>query len=253
MLLQYAIDSLTLEQGMAIAKKIQMCIRDRRKAVPHTSIFGRVTPKQKKAIIAQLKQEGRTVGMVGDGVNDVLALKEADCSMALASGSDAAATISEIILLNSNLHSLYNVVMEGRQVINNLKRSASLFLVKTIFSFLLSLIFMIIPSNYPIVPIQFSLIGSLFIGIPSFVLALQPNRERLSGSFLGDILVSAIPGAMSAVLLVSSISIFEPLFGFTQGPVSYTHLDVYKRQLFILWRKCWMSIRRFCLPEKLRA
>lgn len=227
-----------------------------RKAVPHTSIFGRVTPKQKKAIIAQLKQEGRTVGMVGDGVNDVLALKEADCSMALASGSDAAATISEIILLNSNLHSLYNVVMEGRQVINNLKRSASLFLVKTIFSFLLSLIFMIIPSNYPIVPIQFSLIGSLFIGIPSFVLALQPNRERLSGSFLGDILVSAIPGALSAVLLVSSISIFEPLFGFTQGQTStLSMITLGLSFMFVLLKVClpmnWLRATLFVVMSAL--
>lgn len=189
-------------------------------AIPKTSVFGRVAPKQKKQIIASLKKQGHTVGMVGDGVNDVLALKEASCGMALASGSDAAITVSPIVLLDSNLHALYNVVMEGRRVINNLKRSASLFLVKTVLSFLLSVIFLIIPSNYPILPIQFSLIGALFIGTPSFILALQPNQERVTGSFLADVLVSALPGAFSASLLISLISILQPIFAITQAEVS---------------------------------
>ena len=189
-------------------------------AIPKTSVFGRVAPKQKKQIIASLKKQGHTVGMVGDGVNDVLALKEASCGMALASGSDAAITVSPIVLLDSNLHALYNVVMEGRRVINNLKRSASLFLVKTVLSFLLSVIFLIIPSNYPILPIQFSLIGALFIGTPSFILALQPNQERVTGSFLADVLVSALPGAFSASLLIALISIFQPAFALTQEQVS---------------------------------
>lgn len=189
-------------------------------AIPKTSVFGRVAPKQKKQIIASLKKKGHTVGMVGDGVNDVLALKEASCGMALASGSDAAITVSPIVLLDSNLHALYNVVMEGRRVINNLKRSASLFLVKTVLSFLLSVIFLIIPSNYPILPIQFSLIGALFIGTPSFILALQPNQERVTGSFLTDVLVSALPGAFSASLLIALISIFQPAFALTQEQVS---------------------------------
>ena len=171
--------------------------------------------------------------------------------------------ISSIVEVRKNMVDLQrrlgnsnNVVMEGRQVINNLKRSASLFLVKTIFSFLLSLIFMIIPSNYPIVPIQFSLIGSLFIGIPSFVLALQPNRERLSGSFLGDILVSAIPGAMSAVLLVSSISIFEPLFGFTQGQTStLSMITLGLSFMFVLLKVClpmnWLRATLFVVMSAL--
>ena len=189
-------------------------------AIPKTSVFGRVAPKQKKQIIASLKKQGHTVGMVGDGVNDVLALKEASCGMALASGSDAAITVSPIVLLDSNLHALYNVVMEGRRVINNLKRSASLFLVKTVLSFLLSVIFLIIPSNYPILPIQFSLIGALFIGTPSFILALQPNQERVTGSFLADVLVSALPGAFSASLLIAMESILQPVFVLTQEQVS---------------------------------
>ena len=140
--------------------------------------------------------------------------------MALASGSDAAITVSPIVLLDSNLHALYNVVMEGRRVINNLKRSASLFLVKTVLSFLLSVIFLIIPSNYPILPIQFSLIGALFIGTPSFILALQPNQERVTGSFLADVLVSALPGAFSASLLIAMESILQPVFVLTQEQVS---------------------------------
>lgn len=189
-------------------------------AIPKTSVFGRVAPKQKKQIIASLKKQGHTVGMVGDGVNDVLALKEASCGMALASGSDAAITVSPIVLLDSNLHALYNVVMEGRRVINNLKRSASLFLVKTVLSFLLSVIFLIIPSNYPILPIQFSLIGALFIGTPSFILALQPNQERVTGSFLADVLISALPGAFSASLLIALVSLLQPVFILTQEQVS---------------------------------
>lgn len=220
------------------------------------SIFGRVTPQQKKRIIAALKEDGRTVGMVGDGVNDVLALKEANCSMALASGSDAAVTISEIVLLDSNLYALYNVVMEGRKVINNLKRSASLFLVKTVFSFLLSLIFMIIPSNYPIVPIQFSLIGALFIGTPSFVLALQPNRDRVTGSFLGDILVSALPGALTAVILVSLISILEGALCITQDQVStLSMISLGFSFMFVLLKMClpmnWLRAALFTVMSSL--
>lgn len=227
-----------------------------REAALKNSVFGRVTPKQKKLIIATLKGDGRTVGMVGDGVNDVLALKEANCSMALASGSDAAVTISEIVLLDSNLHALYNVVMEGRKVINNLKRSASLFLVKTVFSFLLSLLFMIIPSNYPIVPIQFSLIGALFIGTPSFVLALQPNRDRVTGSFLGDILVSALPGALTAVILVSLISILEGALFITQDQVSTLSMIALGFSfMFVLLKMClpmnWLRATLFTVMSSL--
>lgn len=164
------------------------------------TIFGRVTPDQKLALVKALKADGHTVAMTGDGVNDVLALKEADCSIAMASGSDAAKNVSSLVLLDSNFASLPKVVAEGRRSINNLERSASLFLVKTIYNFLLALIFLIVPSNLPFEPTQLTLIGMVTIGIPSFVLALEPNSERVTGRFLSKVLCNALPGAIMVVI-----------------------------------------------------
>ncbi len=191
-----------------------------REAAPACSVFGRVTPAQKRLIVKSLQEAGRTVAMTGDGVNDVLALKQADCSIAVASGSDAARAISQIVLLNSNLGSIYNVIMEGRRIINNIKRSASLFLVKTIFSVLLSVIFTLLPLRYPFLPIQLTLLSSLCIGIPSFFLALQPNNERVTGYFLGDIFKRALPGALCVVIYTLAVSLFSRLLGLTAGETS---------------------------------
>ena len=175
---------------------------DLTRAVSKYTVFGRVTPEQKRALIRALKKEGHTVAMTGDGVNDVLALKEADCSIAMASGSEAAANVSDLVLLQSDFSGMPQVVAEGRRVINNIERSASLFLAKNVFSFLLSLISLVSVSIYPMKPIQFSLISGLMIGIPSFFLALEPNEERVRGKFLRNVLYRALPAGLTAVVLV---------------------------------------------------
>ena len=156
---------------------------DLAEAVKNYNIFGRVTPTQKREIIRILKEQGRTVAMTGDGVNDVLALKDADCSIAMASGSDAAVYSSQVVLLESNFSCMPDVVLEGRRVVNNIQRSASLFLVKNIFSFFLSMLAVILSFTYPLKPAQVSLIGMFTIGIPAFFLALQPNKEKIEGPF----------------------------------------------------------------------
>ena len=148
------------------------------------TIFGRVLPDQKLTLVKALKKNGHTVGMTGDGVNDVLALKEADCSIAMASGSDAAKNVSSIVLMDSNFASMPKIVAEGRRSINNLQRSASLFIVKTLYNFLIALLFLIILSPLPFSTSNLTLIGSVTIGIPSFILALEPNHELVKGKFL---------------------------------------------------------------------
>lgn len=166
------------------------------------SIFGRVSPYQKKTIIASLKNKGHKVAMIGDGVNDVLALKESDSSIALNNGSDAARNVSELVLLESNFDAMPLIVKEGRRTINNIERSASLFIVKTVYATLLALIFIFLPLKYPFIPIQLTLTSSFTIGIPSFILALEPNKERLRGNFLYNIFKAAIPTALTIVINV---------------------------------------------------
>ena len=172
---------------------------DIKKAVNEYSIFGRVSPFQKKEIIKALKENGHTVAMTGDGVNDCLALKEADCSIALSSGSDAARNVSELVLLDSNFDSMPKIVSEGRRTINNIQRSATLFLVKTIYASLLAVIFVFVSMNYPFQPIQLTLTSIVTIGIPSFVLALERNRSKISGNFLINVISKAIPTALTIV------------------------------------------------------
>lgn len=176
-------------------------------AVEKYSVFGRVTPTQKLQMVNALKKHGHTVAMTGDGVNDVLALKEADCSVAMASGSDAARCVSQLVLLDSNFASMPRVVAEGRRSINNIQRSASLFLVKTIYSTLLAVIFVFIGQLYPFMPIQMTLISTFCIGFPSFVLALEPNESRITGNFLLNILKRAIPGGVTITSLVVFVTI----------------------------------------------
>lgn len=175
-------------------------------AVEEYSVFGRVTPEQKLQMVKALKKRGHTVAMTGDGVNDVLALKEADCSVAMASGSEAARCVSQLVLLDSNFASMPKVVAEGRRSINNIQRSASLFLVKTVFSTLLSIIFVFLGQLYPFMPIQMTLISAFCIGFPSFVLALEPNENRITGNFLLNILKRAIPGGVTITILVVLIT-----------------------------------------------
>lgn len=168
------------------------------KAAKEYSIFGRVTPVQKKELVQALKKEGHTVAMTGDGVNDVLALKEADCSIAMASGSDATRNVAELVLLDSNFASMPEIVLEGRRTINNIERSATLFLVKTIYASILAIIFLFVNMPYPFMPIQLTLISTVTIGIPSFVLALEPNKERIKGKFLRNVISRALRNSFNS-------------------------------------------------------
>ncbi|MBP5446257.1 MAG: HAD-IC family P-type ATPase [Acholeplasmatales bacterium] len=171
------------------------------KAATKYNVFGRVSPTQKKLLVKTLKTEGNTVAMTGDGVNDILALKEADCSIAMASGSEAARNVSHLVLMDSNFSSLPKVVSEGRRVINNIQRVSTLFLTKTIFSTLLLFLVVILPfmSTYPLDPGQLYMIDFLVVGIPSFFLALEINRNRIQGSFIRNVLRTALPGALVIV------------------------------------------------------
>ena len=173
------------------------------------TIFGRVSPTQKKNIVLALKKAGKTVAMTGDGVNDVLALKVSDCSIAMANGSDATRNVSQLVLLDSNFSSMPKVVGEGRRSINNIQRSASLFLVKTIYSTILALMFLFMGSSYPFVPVQLSLISVVTIGIPSFILALEPNNERISGHFLKNIIANSLSTGIAVILNIFVLTILH--------------------------------------------
>ena len=176
------------------------------------TVFGRVTPTQKKALIIALKENRHTVAMTGDGVNDVLALKEADCSVAMANGSAAVRSVSDIVLLNSNLASLIPSVYEGRRVIGNIGRVAALYLNKSIFSAILAFLFVFMPLIYPFVPIQLTAVSALTIGIPSFFLSLKPNRQRVLGNFLKKIYLTALPAAFSVAINIIVIEIISLIF-----------------------------------------
>lgn len=169
------------------------------------TVFGRVTPARKKELVQILKSQGHTVAMTGDGVNDIPALKTADCSIAMAGGADAARHAAQLTLLDSDFAGMPAVVLEGRRVINNITRAASLFLTKTLFSFGLGLLTLLIPVSYPYYPIQLTLVSTLTVGVPSFFLALEPSNERISGSFLKTVLTRAIPGGL-AVAVSATVS-----------------------------------------------
>lgn len=177
------------------------------------SVFGRVDPYQKKQIILALKENHHTVAMTGDGVNDVLALKEADCSIGLFCGTEAARNVSNLVLLNSNFSSVLEVVMEGRRSINNIERSATLFLVKTIFATLLAIIFLFINLPYPFMPIQLTLTSTVTIGIPSLILALEPNHNIVKGRFLMNVISRALPAALTIVINIILILISSQVLG----------------------------------------
>ncbi|MDD2518533.1 MAG: HAD-IC family P-type ATPase [Bacilli bacterium] len=182
-----------------------------KEAASKYDIFGRVSPSQKKIIIKALQEKGHTVGFVGDGVNDVLALKSADCGVAMASGSDAARNVSELILLDSNFDAMPHVVGEGRRTINNIERSATLFLAKTIYATVLAILFLFISLPYPFEPIQLSLTSVFTIGIPSFILAIEPNNERIKGNFLTNVISKAMPTAFTNVINIVLIMIIGQL------------------------------------------
>lgn len=184
-------------------------IEEIEQAIQEYTIFGRVSPTQKKQLVEAMQKTGKTVAMTGDGVNDVLALKTADCSIAMADGSDATKAVSQLILLNSNFASMPKVVAEGRRTINNIERSATLFLVKTIYSGLLAVMFLFMGEAYPFVPIQMSLIGTITIGLPSFLLALEPNKEKIRGNFLKNVIKRALPVGLSVILNIFVLSLLN--------------------------------------------
>lgn len=191
-----------------------------RKALLNNTVFGRVTPSQKRKFVRILKEAGHTVAMTGDGVNDVLALKDADCSIAMASGSDAAAQASQLVLLESDFSCMPEVVLEGRRVVNNIQRSASLFLVKNIFSFLLSVASVVFMFTYPLEPSQVSLISMFTIGVPAFFLALEPNKNMIKGHFLTNVLLIALPAALTDALAVAALVIFGRTFDVSSTDIS---------------------------------
>ena len=181
-------------------------------AVNKYTVFGRVTPKQKKQLVKALQAKGHTVAMTGDGVNDILAMKDADCSVAMASGSEAAAQAAQVVLLDSDFAHMPDVVYEGRRVVNNIQRSASLFLVKNIFSLLLSLFSVILMVTYPLEPAQVSLISMFTIGVPGFLLALEPNKDRINGHFITNVMLKALPGGLTDVIAVGALVVCGEVF-----------------------------------------
>ena len=184
---------------------------DLKKIVNNYKIYGRVTPYQKQSIIKALK-ENATVGMIGDGVNDILALKEADCGIALASGISAARSVSEVVLTESDFSVLPNIVNEGRRVVNNIERVASMYLIKTVYSFLISLLCIVLVHEYPFYPVQLSLIGIVCVGIPSFFLALEPNYNKVKKGFLVKVFRNALPSGLCVCINILFLMMFTYIF-----------------------------------------
>ncbi len=207
------------------------------------TVFGRVTPDKKLEIIKALKSKGHTVGMTGDGVNDVLALKEADCSVAMQSGSDAARNVSNLVLLDSNFAALPKVVAEGRRSVNNIERSASLFLSKTVYSFILALIFLFLRRPFLFEPIQMTLINALCIGAPSFLLALQPNKNIIKGSFIGNVMQIAVPNGLTVIAAMVAVIICGGIFRLSTEQIS-------SLAAIILAAISFMFTARCCYPVK---
>ncbi|MDD6877288.1 MAG: HAD-IC family P-type ATPase [Clostridiaceae bacterium] len=215
--------------------------RDIDEAVRRYVCFGRVTPQQKRELVEAMQRQGHTVAMTGDGVNDVPALRAADCGVAMASGTDAARAVAKLVLLDSDFSALPGVVAEGRRSVNNLQRSASLFIIKTIYASLLAVLFAVVPWAYPFVPIQATLVSVTTIGVPSFLLALEPNHERIRGHFLANILRDALPGALS---VVASVVLWELLcrrIGLSAGQITTVCVG-------ILGAAGLGMVRRACTP-----
>jgi len=194
--------------------------RDFLQAVEAYTVFGRVTPDKKKKLIQALQRRGHTVAMTGDGVNDVLAMKQADCGIAMASGAQAASQVAQLVLLNSDFSAMPSIVAEGRRVINNIQRAATLFLVKNIFSLGLAIINSIAGLQYPLQPIHLSVISTLTIGAPSFFLAMEPNYERVQGRFLPTVFRKALPGGLTNIFVVLMAQAFMVIFGLALDQVS---------------------------------
>ena len=234
------------------------------RAANEYTVFGRVTPDQKKLLVQTMKKAGHTVAMTGDGVNDILALKEADCSIAMASGSEAARNVSHLVLLDSNFNSMPKVVNEGRRVINNVEHVATLFLTKTLFSTMLLMMTLILSFfyeniTYPIIPKQLMIIDFLVIAIPSFVLALEPNNEIVKGNFLKKVLKTALPGALTIVLCTLIVVLLGNTLGIgvvPEGVTDPTILKYYaneKSTIIVISAtfSCLLVLFRVCKPFNL--
>ena len=201
--------------------------RQMKRAVSEYTVFGRVTPDQKRKLIRALKASGHTVAMTGDGVNDVLALKDANCSIAMASGSEVASQVADIVLLNSDFSAMPSVVMEGRRVINNLERSSALFITKNIFSFLIAILTMLIALPFPLrSPEQFTLYNMMLIGAPSFVLALEPNRNIVKGKFIFNVLKNALPTGLTNFSALAVLSVICDHRGIAEGEMATMSLII---------------------------
>ncbi|MBQ9247281.1 MAG: HAD-IC family P-type ATPase, partial [Ruminococcus sp.] len=225
-----AVDMTTVTTDEALAEVAERC-----------NVFGRVTPAQKKKLVQALQANGHKVAMTGDGVNDVLALKEADCSVAMAAGSEAARNVSQLVLVNNDFAAMPHVVAEGRRTINNIERSSSLYLVKTMYSVILSLFFLFTPHSYPFSPIQLSLISSLLVGFPSFVLALQPNKNIVRGNFTFNIITRAAPAALCISLNIILSALLSGTLGISQEELST--IAVYITSLI-----CLLLVIRLSIP-----
>jgi len=189
-------------------------------AASKTVVFGRVTPEQKRRIVEALQAQGHTVAMTGDGVNDLLAMKQSDCSIAMASGAQAASQLASLVLLESDFSAMPGIVAEGRRVINNIQRAATLFLVKNIFSLFLSVISLFTGWPYPLQPMHLTVISALTIGIPSFFLAMEPNYERVKGHFLRGVLRRAFPGGLTNIFAVLVCQAFMAVFDLPADPIA---------------------------------
>ena len=194
--------------------------RELKEAFQNYTIFGRVKPNQKKDLMQIAKELGHTVAMTGDGVNDVLALKEADCSIAMASGTEATRNVSQLVLMDSNFDSLPHVVYEGRRTINNISRSAALFLVKTIYTMLITVTLIFLGLNYPFKPIHLSLMNLITIGAPSFILAMEPNNERIKGNFLSLVVQRSFPISLTVYTMVIILLMISDSLGLTLDEIS---------------------------------
>lgn len=208
------------------------------------NIFGRVTPHGKKILIESLQEKKHTVAMTGDGVNDVLALRQSDCAIAVASGASAARNVAQLVLLNSNFDSIPKIVKEGRRTINNIERSASLFITKTLYALLLLVLFMCVDKSYPFIPIQLTLTSAFTIGIPAFILALEPNSERVKGNFLINVTSVAFPTAITIVFNVILLLIASEI-------TNISNQDISTLAVLLLATTGFMHIYRISYPLNL--